>query len=120
MAQESNGGQDKMSASSTCFTPPAPPIASEPAKQVALADATEPSTLWHSDEARGLADATEPRTCFIPPVPAPARPAPAAVPAIAQEPANQPALAAATEHNIYLHRDEARASSSMATTRHTP
>ena len=88
MAQESNGGQDKMSASSTCFTPPAPPIASEPAKQVALADATEPSTLSHSDEARGRADATEPRTCFIPPVPAPARPAPAAVPAIAQEPAN--------------------------------
>ena len=113
VAQESNGGQDKMSASSTCFTPPAPPIASEPAKQVALADATEPSTLSHSDEARGLADATEPRTCFIPPVPAPARPAPAAVPAIAQEPANQPALAAATEQNIYLHRDEARASSSQ-------
>ena len=102
-----------MSASSTCFTPPAPPIASEPAKQVALADATEPSTLSHSDEARGFADATEPRTCFIPPVPAPSSPAPAAVPAIAQEPANQPALAAATEQNIYLHRDEARASSSQ-------
>ena len=43
MAQESNGGQDKMSASSTCFTPPAPPIASEPANQVPLAAATEPS-----------------------------------------------------------------------------
>ena len=53
-------GRNKMSARSG-ITPPAPP----------LADATEPSILWHNAEERGLVDATEPNTSFTPPVPPP-------------------------------------------------
>ena len=53
-------GRNKMSARSG-ITPPAPP----------LADATEPSILWHNAEERSLVDATEPNTSFTPPVPPP-------------------------------------------------
>jgi hypothetical protein len=52
--EHSEGGRNKMSAG-TSFTPPTPTIAPEPANQVALAAATEPSILLHRDDARGLA-----------------------------------------------------------------